>query len=210
MTPPHQQHERPPVDPSSPDEASLLARLRAGDDRAFEQLVHTHGGRLLAVTRRITRSEQDAEDAVQEAFLLAFRSLSGFDGRSTLGTWLHRIAVNAALSKARKGKHHKATSIDELLPVFDNGFHKEHPVALAVTDDTSGQSTHQVRAVWDALAQLPDEYRDVVVLRDIEGLESKAAATSLGISDALVRQRLHRGRQALLKLLQQTLSEDNA
>lgn len=193
-----------PAPTTGGDEADLLRRLRAGDDGAFEQLVRTHGGRLLTVTRRITRSEHDAEDAVQEAFLSAFRSLASFDGRSALSTWLHRIAVNCALMKAR-GKRGETRSIEELLPVFDGGLHKEHPVPWT---DTAEGGAGEV-PVWDALSQLPEEYRDVLVLRDVEGLESKSVAAALGIGDALVRQRLHRGRQAMIKLLQPSLAKGN-
>src|SRR5688572_6196897 len=81
------------------DEDFLLASLRAGDPRAYERLVCTHGGRMLAVSRRLLRCEEDARDAVQDAFLQAFRALPGFTGQSCLGTWLHRIAVNACLMR---------------------------------------------------------------------------------------------------------------
>lgn len=192
-----------PAPTAAGDEVDLLRRLRAGEDGAFEQLVRAHGGRLLTVTRRITRSEHDAEDAVQEAFLSAFRSLASFDGRSTLGTWLHRIAVNCALMKAR-GKHGGSRSIEDLLPVFEEGMHKEHPVPWTDTGDANAGGEG---SVWEALSQLPDEYRDVLVLRDVEGLESKSVAAALGIGDALVRQRLHRGRQAMIKLLQPSLAK---
>lgn len=189
-----------------PGESALLGRLRAGEEAAFEELVRMHGGRLLAVARRVTRSEADAEDAVQEAFLSAFKALEGFDGRSSLGTWLHRIVVNAALAQGRRRHSRREVAIEDLLPRFRDGLHAEPPArqpnsGLGVTrDDASGIQEKAV--VWDALDQLPEEFRTVIVLRDVQGLESGAVAVSLGISDALVRQRLHRARQALAKLLQ--------
>src|SRR5437867_5949365 len=84
-----------------PEEAALLQRLRAGDEAAFEVLVRTYGGRLMTAAHRILGSEEDARDAVQEAFLSAFRSLGGFEGHSRLSTWIHQIAINASLMKLR-------------------------------------------------------------------------------------------------------------
>ena len=111
-----------PVD----DEASLIAQLRAGDESAYEQVVRTYGGRLLAVTRRIVGSDEDARDIVQDAFLNAFKSLDSFEGNSKLSTWLHRIAVNAALMKLRTRKRKPEQSIETLLPAFlDDGHHEE-------------------------------------------------------------------------------------
>lgn len=186
-------------------EAGLLARLRAGEDAAFGELVRDHAGRMLVVARRIVGSEADAEDVVQEAFISAFKNLGKFDARSTLGTWLHRIAVNAALMKRRRAKSRPETSIDALLPQFDSGYHKERPQPLESVTDTPGGRILTRESILAALDELPDEFRDVVVLRDIEGLESKAAGEALGISDGLVRQRLHRARQALMKLLEQRM-----
>src|SRR6187402_1825192 len=93
----------PDPEPASPD-AALLEALRSGEPGAFEQLVRTHGGRLLAVARRLLGNEEDARDAVQEAFLNAFRGIDRFEGGSLLSTWLHRITVNVALMKLRTRK----------------------------------------------------------------------------------------------------------
>lgn len=186
-------------------ETGLLARLRAGEDAAFGELVRAHSGRMLAVAKRILGSEADAEDVVQEAFVSAFRHLAAFDGRSALGTWLHRIAVNAALMKRRRGRSRPETSIQAWLPEFSDGFHKDAPRPFEHVTQVPGGGIVDSGAILAALDELPDEFRDVVVLRDIEGLDSKAAGASLGISDSLVRQRLHRGRQALMKLLEERM-----
>jgi RNA polymerase sigma-70 factor (ECF subfamily) len=108
------------------DETELLERLRAGDEAAFEYLVRTQAGRLLAVARRILGSDEEARDAVQDAFLRAFRGLEGFEGGSRLSTWLHRIAVNAALMKLRTRRRKPEESLEPLLPAFrDDGHHRE-------------------------------------------------------------------------------------
>ena len=102
----------------SADEAELVLALRAGDSAAYERLVRTYGNWLLAVARRILHNEEDARDAVQEAFLSAFRGLAKFDGASRLSTWLHRIAINAALMRLRSKRRRPEASLDGLLPRF--------------------------------------------------------------------------------------------
>src|SRR5262245_5523591 len=98
------------------DEAALLARMQAGDDDAFEACARAYCRRLLVVARRILRNEEDANDAVQDAFLSAFRGISQFKGQAQLGTWLHRIVVNAALGRLRRLQRHPEGSIEDLLP----------------------------------------------------------------------------------------------
>jgi RNA polymerase sigma-70 factor (ECF subfamily) len=94
---------------------------------AFDQLVRTHGPRLLAVARRLVRNEEDARDCVQEAFLSAHRSIERFEGRSRISTWLHRIVTNAALMKLRSRQHQVELPIDPLLPTFDLEGFREGP-----------------------------------------------------------------------------------
>jgi len=185
----------------------LLRRLKAGDEDAYSDLVTSLTGYLLGVARRITQSEAEAEDAVQEAFLAGFKSISEFDGRSTLKTWLHRIVVNAALLRLRKQKARAEIPIEELLPAFANGFHSNHPKPWR--DVTSDQSLRiqDREALWIAMDQLPEQFRTIVIMRDVEGMASREVAMALGMSDALVRQRLHRARQALVKLLDPVMRE---
>src|SRR6185436_15339591 len=97
---------------STGPEADLLIALRAGRADAFEHLVRAHSGRMLSVCRRILRNDEEAKDAVQEAFLSAFRSIQSFEGTCRLGTWLHRIAVNASLMRLRSKKRRPEESID--------------------------------------------------------------------------------------------------
>lgn len=184
------------------DEAALLAALRAGDDAAFEVLVRRYGGRMLAVARRLLASDVDAQDAVQEAFLSAFKSLATFDGRSLLGTWLHRIVVNAALMKLRTKKRHPEQSIDDLLPTFKADGHQESP-GLRWSESAASQAE---RSETQALIRrhieiLPESYRTVLLLRDIEEFDTETVAQMLDLSVSAVKVRLHRARQALRTLL---------
>ncbi len=180
-------------------EARLLAGLQSGDALAFEVLVRTYSGRMLAVTRRLLQNEEDARDAVQQAFLCAFRSVQQFRGQSRLSTWLHRIAVNAALMKRRADASRPETPIDPLLPEFTSEGYHAHPVdTLPETALMRREARAMVRA---AIERLPENYRTVVLLRDIEELSTEEAAEALGITTTAVKLRLHRARQALRTLL---------
>lgn len=188
------------VPETAEEEAALVASLKAGHTQAYELAVRAYSPRLLAVITLITPA--DADDVLQETFLSAFRAIAAFDGRAKLGTWLHRIAVNAALMHKRRQKGRSEVSIDALQPEFENGRFTSRPVRLPPSVTSEGViDIEQREQLLLALAQLPEEFRLVVMMRDAEGMESKAVAAALGISDALVRQRLHRGRVALVKLL---------
>jgi RNA polymerase sigma-70 factor (ECF subfamily) len=184
-------------------EADLLARIRAGDEAACATLVRHYGGRLLAVARRFLRSEEDSADAVQDAFLAAFRALPTFEGKSTLGTWLHRIVVNASLAKLRSQARRRAVSLDELLPAFDESGHHARPVLAWADSPSSGLERAETQArVRAGIDHLPEPYRAILLLRDIEGFGTEDTAQQMGLSRAAVKTRLHRARQALRTLLE--------
>jgi RNA polymerase sigma-70 factor (ECF subfamily) len=184
------------------NDATLVSRLRAGDEEAFELVVRTYSGRLLAVTRRILCNDEDARDVVQDALLSAFRSLERFQGGSLLSTWLHRIAVNAALMKLRTRRRKPEESIENLLPVFkDDGHHQETFASWTEPVDVAMTRAENRALVRQCIEQLPDSHRTVLVLRDIEELDTEDTARALGISGNAVKIRLHRARQALRTLL---------
>jgi RNA polymerase sigma-70 factor (ECF subfamily) len=193
----------------APDgDAALLERLRSGDEAAYEELVRTHGGRLLAVTRRFLRSEEDARDAVQDAFLSAFRGVQAFEGSARLSTWLHRIAVNAALMKLRTRRRKPEQSIEELLPAFLEDGHMAAPASPWRTDEMDPAERRELGQLLSrAIDALPEAYRNVLLLRDIEELDTEETARAMGISPGAVKTRLHRARQALRGLLEPHLRE---
>jgi RNA polymerase sigma-70 factor (ECF subfamily) len=188
-----------------------VARLRAGDEEASAALVRKYGGRLLAVARRFLRCEEDSADAVQEAFLAAFRYLDQFEGNSSLGTWLHRIVVNACLTKLRAQSRSRAMPIDDLLPTFDETGHHTRPVRpweeQALSQLTRAETRIQVRA---CIERVPEPYRTVLLLRDIEELNTDQTAEQLGITAGAVKTRLHRARQALRTLLEPLFHPEEA
>lgn len=197
-----------PIESEAPQD-ELVRRLRAGDDAAFEELVRIEGPRLLAIARRLLGSEDDARDAVQEAFLSAFRSLDRFDGAARIGTWLHRIAVNAALMRARSRARKPLDALEDLLPSFSEtgGLWESLPSSWgAPADRLQREETRQ--AVRAAIEKLPPDSRSALVLRDIEGLETAAVAEALGIRPETARVRIHRARQALRTLLDPLFAED--
>ncbi len=187
---------------SSDDESTLLSRLRSGEERAFEELVARHGGRMLAVARRILRSEEEARDALQEAFVLVFRNIAGFGGQAKLSTWLHRIVVNAALMRIRRRKSRPEESIEPLLPTFHEDGHSRSPYQSWSEDPERLATRAQVRLrVRAAIDRLPESHRTVLVLRDLEELDTAETAELLGVTANAVKIRLHRARQALRGLL---------
>ena len=187
-----------PVD----DEAALVAQLRAGDEGAYEQVVRAYGGRLLAVARRIVGTEEDARDVVQDAFLNAFKSFARFEGNAKLSTWLHRIVVNAALMKLRTRKRKPEQSIESMLPSFlDDGHHEERFQSWDEPIDKVMERAEARELVRQQIDALPEGYRTVLVLRDIEGLDTEETAKVLGLSVNATKIRLHRARQALRTML---------
>lgn len=187
---------------SSAEERALVVALRRGDDGAYRRLVAGYGPRLLAVAGRYLRNEEDARDCLQEAFLQAFRSLPGFAGHSRLSTWLHRIVVNCALMRLRRSRSRPEEPIEPLLPTFlEDG----HPVVgyrdwQAPADELVER--HEIRdLVRSAIDRLPETYRTVLLLRDIDDLDTAESAELLGVSANAVKIRLHRARQALRELL---------
>ena len=187
-------------------DAELLTRLRAGDELAFEELVRRETRHLLAVARRLLRNDDDAQDAVQQAFLSAFRALPSFNGQSRITTWLHRIVTNAALMKLRTRGRRPEDSIDDLLPSYlEDGHHVEQFSEWALPADRRLLQRETRARVRDAINRLPDSYRTVLMLRDIEELSTEETAQALGVNANTVKIRLHRARQALVKLLKPEL-----
>lgn len=178
----------------------LAARAAAGDTAAFEALVSRHEGRVYRLACRLTGSDADAQDVLQDAFMAAYRGLTSFRSASRFSTWLYRITTNAALMHRRARRRHPTESLEEFLPRFDeSGQHApdvaELRVASRADDLLDGKLlAEKARA---ALERLPDLYREAFVLRDLEELDTGEVADLLGVDAATVRQRVHRARLML-------------
>jgi RNA polymerase sigma-70 factor (ECF subfamily) len=183
-----------------PDERQLVARLKAGDQTAYAELVEQHAGRIYSLALRMMGDEAAAEDILQETFMNAFRAIDRFEERSSLGTWLYRIANNTALMQLRR-KEPATFSMDEPLETDDGG---EVPrqffdfCCLPERDLLSEEAREEMRKAID---DLPETLRVVFLLRDIEGLNTKEAAQELGLSVPAVKTRLMRARLALRERL---------
>lgn len=195
-------HGGPSTSGAVVDDQALLTALRAGHERAFETMVRLYGGRLLAVARRFTRNEEDAQDVLQTAYLSAFRALNGFEGACQLSTWLHRIVVNTALMKLRSRRRKPEESIDALLPAFqEDGHHVEQFSEWSTPADQLMERKQTRATVRACIEQLPENYRAVLILRDIEEFSTQEVARMLAMTPTAVKVRLHRARQALSTLL---------
>jgi RNA polymerase sigma-70 factor, ECF subfamily len=190
-----------------PSDSALVARLKAGDQEAYEEVVRTLGGRMLAVARRFLNEEEAARDVVQDAFLSAFRGIQRFDGQAQLSTWLHRIVVNASLMRIRTRQRRPEQSIEPMLPIFaEDGHHAETVVSWTESGEYALERKETRALVRAAIAELPDAYRAVLLMRDIEGLSTREAADLVGISENALKLRLHRARQALATVIKRRLA----
>lgn len=196
------------VPAAEPTDEILAARAAAGDDRAFEAIVARYEGRVFRLACRLT-SESDAPDVLQETFLQIYRHLPGFRGDSQFGTWVYRIATNAALMLRRARARRPAESLDAYLPRFDaDGVHVETPAELQAASRADELLDRQVLAerARAVIARLPDLYRDAFVLRDLEEMTTAEVAEVLKIEPAAVRQRVHRARLMLRGYLSELVS----
>jgi RNA polymerase sigma-70 factor (ECF subfamily) len=189
-------------------EQSLIDALRQGDNRAYERLIRDFGPRMLAVARRVVRSDTEAEEAVQDAFISAFRAIGTFEGGAKLSTWLHRITVNAALMRLRKTGRIREGSIEAMLPSFGEDGHAKRSPSTWRQGAGAGLAGEETRAmVMAAIDKLPEAYRVVIMMRDVDGLSTLQAAQLLGDTETAVKVRLHRARLALRELLDPQMAE---
>ncbi|MGI9126545.1 MAG: RNA polymerase sigma factor SigM [Mycobacterium sp.] len=167
-------------------DAELLRAHVAGDRFAFEELFHRHRGRLRRVARRASGSAEDADDALQDALLSAHRGARSFRNESTVGSWLHRIVVNACRDRLRRNSIRPTTALDPAL-------------CLAQSDPVAQVDTAIM--VRQALARIPADQRVAVVTVDMQGYSVAAAAVLLGVPEGTVKSRCARGRARLSRLL---------
>lgn len=187
-------------------EGALIACLRAGDRQVTEHFVRQHTGWMLALARRYVKDTALAEDCVQDAFLQAFRGIRQFEGRSALKSWLFRIVLNAALMKLRSNRASTALSLDDAL--VNTACRAKQPAAAwvdTVTPERTMQSKQACSLVTEKIMSLPDDYRIVLLLRDIEGLSTEETARLLATTQGAVKVRLHRARAAFRVLVEPVL-----
>jgi RNA polymerase sigma-70 factor (ECF subfamily) len=200
---------------SQTSDVDLFERLRAGDAGALEPLMDRFAGRVYRVASGICGSSPDAEEVVQDVFLTLFRKVGSFEGRAALATWLYRIAVNTALNKRRGKRNELEESLEDLLPTFKEDGHRQGDRSFLLADwsplpDEMLRSREGREVVRAAVDRLPQHYRAVLLLRDVEELSSEEVSEILGESIASVKSRLHRARMALRELLTHTYASGSA
>jgi len=181
-----------------PDD-ELVRRVQAGNAEAFEELVRRYERRVYNICYRLMGNESDASEALQDAFLRAYRFINKFEFKSSFFTWLYRIATNVSLSKLRKRDRLKTVSLDE--PVNADGDLRFEVPDYKYSPEEMAKQRILRDALRDAVSKLPEDYRSVVVLRDLEGLTNDEVGKVLNLSVAAVKSRLHRGRLALREKL---------
>jgi RNA polymerase sigma-70 factor, ECF subfamily len=176
-----------------PDEAALVERLRAGEPLAFEELVRRYQHRVFGVAVRMLRNAAEAEEAAQEVFLRVYRAVDEFRGEARLSTWLYAITSRVCLTRLGSGERRLVREGEETLTRLANG---------EATPGAALERSELEAALHRAIAELPEERRIVVVLRDLEGLAYEEIAGALDLPLGTVRSRLHRARMDLKEKLE--------
>jgi RNA polymerase sigma-70 factor (ECF subfamily) len=199
------------TDPEADDEQRLILRLQAHDERAFNELVRAYQGRVFRIVLRMLGRRDEAEDMAQEVFVQVFKAIGTFRGDSKLSTWVYRIAVNLCKNRSKYLTRRHEHAQDELEPELERA-----PLAEAKTATFGGiaRPDHMVEGyqleliVQRCLAALEPDFREVLVLRDIEDLSYEEIAEITGLADGTVKSRLHRARAMLKARVEQQRGEN--
>ncbi len=177
----------------------LIKDFQSGREGGFEELLERYSTKVFGLASRLTRNQEDAEEVLQDVFVTVYRKIGGFEGKSSFSSWLYRVAMNAALMKLRKRRQDKSLPMEDVVPEYENNIalkSAEHTEADLVT-----QRNQLVSLLEAAINKLPDEYRPVFVLRDIDGLTSREVSKILKLTVPAVKSRLHRSRLMLRRRL---------
>ncbi|RMG44897.1 MAG: sigma-70 family RNA polymerase sigma factor [Candidatus Dadabacteria bacterium] len=188
-------------------DSQLVESLKNGDQASFVELLNRYSEKVHNLAMRIARNEQDAEEIFQDVFVTVYHKIDKFEGKSAFSSWLYRITVNTAFMKLRKRKKHQAVSFDELAGGINEGYSGNRSDTC---DINYISSRHELRqALEDAIRRLPDDYKTIFVLRDVDGLSNQEVGEILGLSVPAVKSRLHRSRLMLRKRLRKFYDDYN-
>ena len=173
----------------------LVRRIKAGDDRAFEEMVRRYHARVYSLAYGVLRNAQDAEEATQDAFLTLYRKIGTFDESRKFFSWFYRVALNGAYSRARRRPSLPTVAIEDRLPRFTGDGHFAADVpdwSVAVEDEVAAREL--AARAGEFIAELPPAYRDVIWMNDVEEMTASEIAETLEISIPAFKSRLHRAR----------------
>ena len=177
----------------------LIVEFQKGDQRSFEELISRYSNKVFSLASRLTRNTEDAEEVIQDVFVTVHRKIGGFEGKSSFSSWLYRVTVNAAFMKLRKRKQDQTVPLEELI---------QQPVLVAALKspessfvDSQSIRNEMLEALETAIRKLPDDYRPVFILRDVDGLTSREVSRILDLTVPAVKSRLHRSRLMLRRRL---------
>lgn len=183
----------------------LIESFKNGCGASFEELVARYSEKAFNLAYRFTRNQEDAEEVLQDVFVTVFKKIDGFEGKSSFSSWLYRVTVNAGLMKIRKRKQDKSILMEDILPQIENS--SAIKIAEKQRADVYTYRKEVSKVIDEAIQKLPEDYRPVFILRDIDGLTCKEVSKILNLSIPAVKSRLHRSRLMLRKKLGGVYSE---
>ncbi|MCB0317212.1 MAG: sigma-70 family RNA polymerase sigma factor [Bdellovibrionales bacterium] len=183
----------------------LVKAVATGCVDSFEEIINRYSDKAYSLATRFTKNKQDAEEVLQDVFTTVYRKIDSFEGKSSFSSWLYRVTVNASLMKIRKRNQDKSILLEEAVADPANSLILKTDSRNNADEITARKEL--LRIMEEAITSLPDEYRPVFILRDIDGLSSKEVSKILKLSVPAVKSRLHRSRLLLRRKLAETYKE---
>jgi RNA polymerase sigma-70 factor (ECF subfamily) len=183
----------------------LIEDFRKGDQSSFEELLSRYSSKVFSLASRLTRNTEDAEEVLQDVFVTVHRKIGSFEGKSSFSSWLYRVTVNAAFMKLRKRRQDLSVPLEDIIQ-------QPQSVAALKSPETTFVDAQSIRhqmleALEIAIRKLPDDYRPVFILRDVDGLTSREVSKILDLTVPAVKSRLHRSRLMLRRRLTRFIDE---
>ncbi|MEY4700378.1 MAG: hypothetical protein RL326_565 [Pseudomonadota bacterium] len=183
----------------------LIEEFRKGEQSSFEELLSRYSSKVFSLASRLTRNTEDAEEVLQDVFVTVHRKIAGFEGKSSFSSWLYRVTVNAAFMKLRKRKQDLSVSLEDIVQQSQTVAALKSPESAFV--DSQSIRNQMLEALEVAIRKLPDDYRPVFILRDVDGLTSREVSKILDLTVPAVKSRLHRSRLMLRRRLTRFFDE---
>jgi RNA polymerase sigma-70 factor (ECF subfamily) len=186
---------------NSTNERELVEQAKHGDIEAFEQLIIGCEKKVFNIAYRMIGNYDDANELAQEVFLKAFKSIKNFKGDSLFSTWIYKVTANVCLDEIRRRKNKVVISLDQDIELKEGEVKRQIP-DTAPTPEMEAETNEIKNAVNESIQQLPDDYKSMIILRDIQGFSYDEISKIVNCPEGTVKSRINRARQALKKILQ--------